>query len=288
MNASPAVYIIILNWNGWKDTLVCIESAKNLDYPNFKIIVVDNASTNDSVQRISDAHPDIKLLLSPANLGFAGGNNIGIEFAIRSGADYVWLLNNDARAASDALTHMVRLAESDGKIGAVGSMILNFSPPHGIQAWGGGRVSFISGRSKHLMESGTLDYVTGASMLLRSTSLQNVGMLDSNFFMYWEDADLCFRLRSSYWKIAVADQSKVYHKDSASLGKTNLLMDIYYNSSAVLFYYKHSRMPIFPIVVGVLGRASKRALKGEYKKISAILKSSVKAFINVNKSDPRE
>ncbi len=95
MTAQPDVTCILLNWNGWRDTVECLKALKECRYRNLTIIVVDNGSTNDSVARIRAAHPDVLLLESGKNLGFAGGNNIGIRYALAQGAEYVWLLNND-------------------------------------------------------------------------------------------------------------------------------------------------------------------------------------------------
>ena len=116
------VCCVVLNWNGWADTLECMGALRECTYPRLTIIVVDNGSTNDSVARIKSAYPDILLLESGSNLGFSGGNNIGIRHALALGADFVWLLNNDTRPAADALDALVEKALSDGGIGAVGSI----------------------------------------------------------------------------------------------------------------------------------------------------------------------
>jgi len=102
LNAPPQVCCVVLNWNGWADTLECLSALKECRYPSLTIIVVDNGSTDDSAARIKSAHPDILVLESGSNLGFSGGNNIGIRHALATGANYVWLLNNDTKPASDA------------------------------------------------------------------------------------------------------------------------------------------------------------------------------------------
>lgn len=268
--SEPLVYVLVLNWNGWQDTVKCIESLKFLTYPNYEIVVLDNASTNDSVARICKAHPDVLLIETGANLGFAGGNNIGIRYALERGAEYIWLLNNDTIVSPDALTAMIEVAESDPKIGAVGSVLYYMNQPEKIQAWGGGRVNLITGRSRHLLALGDLHYITGASMLLRKEALEQVGLLDEGFFMYWEDTDLSFRLLQKGWRLAVAPNSRVLHKESASAKKGSAQQDILYNASAVRFFRRHALLPFFPIALGIGGRILKRLLLGDWKRVRSV------------------
>ncbi|AWR86208.1 glycosyltransferase family 2 protein [Meiothermus taiwanensis] len=264
------VYVIILNWNGWQDTVKCIDSLKSLTYPNYKIVVLDNASTNDSVVRIREAHPDITVIETGANLGFAGGNNVGIRYALEHGAGYIWLLNNDTIASPGALAAMIEVAESDPKIGAVGSVLYYMNQPEKVQAWGGGQVNLLTGRSRHLLAPGDLHYITGASMLLRREALEQVGLLDEGFFMYWEDTDLSFRLRQKGWMITVAPNSRVLHKESASAKKGSSQQDIWYNASAVRFFRRHAMFPFLPITLGVGGRILKRLLLGDWRRVRSV------------------
>ncbi|RMH58292.1 MAG: glycosyltransferase family 2 protein [Deinococcus-Thermus bacterium] len=270
----PTVYIIILNWNGWKDTLACLFSLEDLDYPSYEIVVVDNGSTDNSVEEIRKAYPQITLLETGRNLGFAGGNNLGIRYALEKGANYIWLLNNDTVVAPNALTAMVEIAESNPKIGAVGSVLYYMDQPERVQAWGGGRISLITGRSRHLLSPGELHYITGASLLLRTEALEQVGLLDEGFFMYWEDVDLSLRLQNRGWKLAVASGSRILHKESASVGKRSSLMDEYFNASAVVFFYRHASLPFLPVFLGVGGRLLKRIFKGDWKRALAVIQGA--------------
>ncbi|MDD5760409.1 MAG: glycosyltransferase family 2 protein, partial [Desulfobulbaceae bacterium] len=180
----PLVYIILLNWNGWRDTIACLDSLGNLTYPDFKVIVVDNGSTDESVASIRNAHPAVTLLAAGGNLGFSGGNNVGIRYALESGAEFVWVLNNDTVVTNNALSAMVDMAISDAKIGAVGSVLYFMDAPTVVQAWGGGCVSLWSGISRHRSSPGQLNYITGASILLSMAALNQIGLLDDGFFMY--------------------------------------------------------------------------------------------------------
>ncbi len=126
---APMVYIILLNWNGWKDTVECVESCRKLSYPDVRIVIVDNGSTDGSETRLRERFPDLELIQTGANLGFAGGNNVGIRYALEKGAEYVWLLNNDTIADAEALSALVQAAEDDQTVGMVGSKIVYHDDP---------------------------------------------------------------------------------------------------------------------------------------------------------------
>lgn len=268
------VAVVLLNWNGWRDTVNCIRSLEAMAYPEHRVIVIDNGSTDDSVQQIRSAWPGGTLIESGKNLGFGGGCNIGIQYALEHGAEYIWLLNNDTVVEQDALKTLVEAAENDPRIGAVGSVIYYFDEPTRVQVYGGGRINLWTGVSSHLTTDTPeerIDYLTGASMLLRSRALQETGLFnDRRFFMYWEDADLCFRLRRAGWRLAVASASRIRHKESASLGKTNPVLNIYFNRSAVIFFRLHSVIPGLPVLIGGGGRLLKRLLRGDFAQASAV------------------
>src|SRR5690606_10998851 len=120
---APRVCIVMLNWRCVEDTLRCLESLRNLRYPAYRVMVVDNGSGDDSVVRIAEQFPEVDLVETGANLGFSGGCNVGIRRALEQGADYIWLLNSDTRVDPNALTAMVELAETSPRLGAVGSVI---------------------------------------------------------------------------------------------------------------------------------------------------------------------
>ena len=260
------VYIVILNWNGWRDTIRCLDSLQQLDYASSQIIVVDNGSTDDSCFQIESAHPKIKLLRSDSNLGFGGGCNIGIRYALAHGADFIWLLNNDTVVQSVTLSALVNQMHSDPYNGAVGSVLFYMNNPNAIQAWGGGYVNFLTGRSTHCfspVDPNSLNYLTAASMLLRKEALEEVGIFDEkSFFMYWEDVDLCYRLRNGGWKLDVAPGAKVLHQESGSLGAKNSQLYRYYSASVVQFFKQHSRIPFIPISIAIGGKALKMLLSG--------------------------
>ena len=269
----PRVSIIILNWNGRQDTNGCLQSLQRLRYPNYHIIVVDNGSTDGSVNFLRNLYPWITILETGRNRGFAAGNNVGLRYVCSHPADYVWLLNNDTEVAADALSNMVARAESDPRIGAVGSVLLEKSESHAVQVWGGGRVNFCLGLPKSCTErvhQEKLDYLSGASLLLRWQAVVEVGFLDERFFLYWEDTDLGFRLRAAGRKLSVAEDAFVHHRNSGSLQSQSPLWDFYFTASSVLFFSRHARFPLLPILVGTVGRLVRRALRGEWKNVHAV------------------
>lgn len=272
------VDVVVLNWNGWQDTLACLSSLQNLDYPSFRLLLVDNGSTDGSIEHIRAAMPSLELLPTGVNLGFGGGCNIGLRHALARGADYVWLINSDATVDAGALSALVREAEAHPKVGAVGSVLYEADQPNRVQLWGGGTVNLGLGRAQHRMAAGALDFISGASILLRRAALEEVGLFDQvTFFMYWEDTDLGFRLRKAGWQLAVANDSCVWHKQSASLGKGSPLLDEYFTRSAFRFFKRHAPFPQVAMTL-LLGRMLvKRLLMGHWHRVKSVLKGAIEA-----------
>lgn len=266
------VAIVVLNWNGWRDTLACIASLKKLSYPNVELIVVDNGSSDGSQNQIEAHVPGLKVLQTGSNLGFGGGCNAGIRQALAQGADYVWLINSDATVSAGALTEMVRLADGQALLGAVGSVVYEVDEPDRIQLWGGGQVNLWTGVSRHQVSPGQLDFVSGASILLRREAVEQVGLFeDQIFFMYWEDSDLGFRLRQAGWRLGVAENSRVWHKLSASLGQGSRQLDVYFTQSGVRFLRRYSPVPRLSILMMVGRMVVKRLLLAEFGRARSVL-----------------
>jgi GT2 family glycosyltransferase len=265
------VGVIVLNWNGWRDTLTCLTSLGQMDYGDCTTVVVDNASTDGSVEHIRAAFPALEILQSGANLGFGGGCNVGIRRALEQGAEYVWLINSDATVDRGALAALVEVADQDARLGAVGSVLYEADDPSRVQLWGGGRVNLWLGRSTHCLEPGPLDFVSGASVLLRTAALREVGLFDvERFFMYWEDTDLAFRLRKAGWGLAVAERSKVWHRQSASLGLGSPQLDAYAARSCFRFLRRHAPIPVLSVTLALLRMLAKRVLVGRPDRLRAV------------------
>ena len=272
------VEVVVLNWNGWRDTLACLASLQRLNYSNFGLVVVDNGSTDGSQSYIEAEFPDIQVLQTGANLGFGGGCNAGIRRALEKGSDYVWLINSDATVDENALTEMVRVAECHTSIGAVGSVLYEVDQPEKIQLWGGGKVHFLSGAALRQVRVANLDYVSGASLLLRREAIAQVGLFDDEaYFMYWEDSDLGFRLRKAGWRLAVADQSRVWHKLSASLGQGSCQLDAYFTRSGVRFLRRYSFAPSFSVFAMLMRMLVKRLVMGEFDRARSVYQGYLSA-----------
>jgi len=272
------VTVVVLNWNGWPDTLACIASLKKLNYPNFDMVVVDNGSTDGSQAHIEAHVPDIRVIQTGANLGFGGGCNVGIRKALEQGSDYVWLINSDATADKNSLTELVSLADEQALVGAVGSVLYQTDRPEQVQLWGGGKVNFLFGISRHQMSFAHLDFVSGASVLLRREAIEQVGLFDEQtFFMYWEDSDLGFRLRQAGWQLAVAENSRVWHKLSASLGQGSRQLDAYFTQSGVRFFRRYSPAPAVSIAMMVGRMLLKRLLMADFGRAKSVLNGYLSA-----------
>jgi GT2 family glycosyltransferase len=273
----PFVTIVLLNWNRWRDTLACLTSLQRLSYSRFEILVVDNASDDDSIANLRAVFPQLEILVNPRNLGFSGGCNAGIRKALAKGADYVWLLNNDTVVQNDTLTRMVDAAECDEGIGAVGSVLRYMHNEQCIQAWGGGCVDPLLGIARHHtrpVPPDLLHYINGASMLIRGAALRMVGLLDDRYFLYWEDTDLSYRLRSLGWKLAVASNAAVLHKESGTVGRRSEAFHLHFNESATRFFRRFAPLPFWSILAGTLYRVLGATLHRHWRSIPAILRGT--------------
>lgn len=261
LDSKPRVSCIILNWNGWRHTLECLSALRECTCQPLDIIVVDNASTDESVAKIRGAFPEITLLESPTNGGFAAGNNIGIRYALARGAEYVWLLNNDTKPDRDALAALVAKAVGDENIGAVASVCYFADAPSTIQAWAGSRINLWIGYSRLITTPGrepSIDTLNGTSMLISRAALEDVGLLDEGFFLYWEDTELCLRLRKKGWQIAAAPESHVLHRVNGSTAGNRLVLDRHQTASGLRALRLHSRFPKLSLGLFVAMRFARR------------------------------
>lgn len=250
----PKVSIIVLNWNGREDTIECLDFLKEIDYPNYEIIVVDNGSSDDSVEKIKEyKNQRIKLLTLNSNLGFAGGNNVGIKNALENGADYVLLLNNDTAVEKDFLSHLIQAAEEQEplyskKIGVLGPKIYFYDNPK--QIWfAGGKINRILTKGEmvgygeidrgQFNEIKETDYITGCCLLIKREVIEKIGLMWDGYFLYYEDTDWSLKARQNGWKIIVAPKAKIYHKASRST-KEGSFSYIYYHSRNGLYLAKRN------------------------------------------------
>jgi len=256
------VYVIIVNYNGWPDTVECLRSLFASDYPDVRAIVLDNASQDDSVERLRDEirasalDSRVQLRRCAANLGFAGASNAGLRDALATDPHaYTLLLNNDTRIAPTAVRQMVELAEATPHLGAVGATVLRYAQPDTVEMYAGATVSRATAMVS-LAGSGArrdaprpisiaLDYVSACCLLTNADAVRRVGLLDERFFLYSEDADWGIRMRDAGLTLAWCRAAEVWHKGGGSVVHRSALHDYYMVRAALMLVRKHAR-PFLP------------------------------------------
>ena len=239
----PPVGVVVLNYRGADDTVRCLESLRHVT-PRPTIVVVDNGSADGSVERIRAAAPDVEVIVNAANLGYGRGNNVGIDHLRAHGVEHVWLLNNDTTVEAATLAAMLEVAAGDDRLGAVGCVIHDMAAPERILTWGGGRVGRWTGFTRDAHAAGDrVDYLTGASVLLRVRALEEVGTFDPRYFFTWEDVDLGVRLREHGWGIAVAARARVWHRWGGTAAATSPVRMEHHAAGLVVFMRSHSPLP---------------------------------------------
>jgi GT2 family glycosyltransferase len=245
------VAIILVNWNGKSDTLECLASLRKLDTPDVRVIVVDNGSADGSVETLRSAHPWVEIIALPENLRFAGGNNAGIAHALKLGADYVLLLNNDTFVAPDFVTQMLKRFTSEPACGMVAPKIYYAAVPD-VLWFAGGEISFWTGTMRHIgireIDRGqydtphVIDYATGCCILTSRNVIERIGVLDESFFIYGEDADWSMRVRNAGYHIMYEPRARVWHKVSVSAGGHLSSFKLRHKAlSNLRFFARHAR-----------------------------------------------
>lgn len=338
----PAVAIVILNWNSWKDTLECLESVFRIDYPRYRVIVCDNGSKDGSMDHIREwaegklhaeigddnplrgySHPPVPkpisyvnyernsaesggqpsdkeipliLIQTGDNLGFAGGNNVGLRYAlVRGDFDYVWLLNNDTVIEPTALTPLVKRMQKNSNIGICGSTLLYYHEPDKIQARGGATYNTWLAYSRHIgilhgaSEAADaeaierrMDYVVGASMLVSRSFLYDIGLMNEDYFIYCEEIDWATRGRKKRFELAYALDSIVYHKEGVSAGSSylnkhnkTLSSEYYAIRSRLLFTRKFYPLRLPTVYLNLLARMAIYSWRKRWERVWMIFKLGV-------------
>jgi GT2 family glycosyltransferase len=217
----PRVLIVVLCYNGVGLTLQCLESLHRLEYDLADILIVDNASQDNTAAIVQTRFPDVTVIETGANLGFAAGNNVGLRYALNHNYDYALLLNNDTEIAADTLQSLVSTAEADPTIGIVGPTIYFYDQPSRIWS-AGGVIDWQNGTSRMRDIGQTddsrhgspadVDFVSGCALLCKRSVLKHVGLLDERFFMYYEETEWCVRATRSGFSIVHVPTAHVWHK----------------------------------------------------------------------------
>ena len=336
MNSIPKAACIILNWNGWRDTIECLESIFHLTGCHLRVIVCDNASSDGSVEKIKQwargelaaesANRELSGLISPpvpkpipylelsreqaeagsptsdvnlvliqngANLGFAGGNNVGLRYGLADvNCQFFWLLNNDTVVKADALSALLRYIQQRPEVGLCGSLNLSYHEPSVVQAQGGKTyrrwtarvrvpprltIDHLDSRPEHM------DYVNGAAMLASRQFLDKIGLMDESYFLYFEELDWAMRAAGKF-KLDYARESVIYHKDGASIGsntdrtKRSLLSDKYLSRNRVLFTRRFLPWALPSVLAWVCLAAAYRLCRGDMERAKAMFKWALKGL----------
>lgn len=298
----PEVAIIVLNWNNYEDTAECLESLKEVEYSNYRVIVVDNGSADGSGNRLANEYDWCEFVFNETNRGFPGGVNAGICAAQNHDVDYVLLLNNDAVLDANALQEMVSVGESNDDVGIVGSIILEYD----------GEIVHDAGREFSLC---TLEYanphqgksesslagthevegISGCCMMVKDDVVNQIGVLDDEkFFFGGEDIDYCLRARKAGWHITVQLNAPVYHKVSSTVGSDSGFHKYHRERNKLWLSYIYGGLVS---KIGIIRRTMKnlrymltRISKGETNKAKAVLHSYldfIYSIINKKSEQPR-
>ncbi len=251
--SQPQVAILILNWNGIRDTLETLESVQQLQYSNFEVVLVDNGSTDGSRDAIDAAFPAVRLIASPTNLGVAGGRNLGIEAILqRPDIDYVLILDNDVTVEPSLLDKLVATADGHPEVGILGPIVYFQSDPARIRSDGVAlvfRQVTATSPSKYRLETEArpatvkrVDAINGCCMLVKREVLTKIGLFNTQYFMVNNETEFCYRAVKHGFACAIVSHAKVWHKVSASTGGGYVPGRAYFTGrSTILFLKAHGR-----------------------------------------------
>ena len=276
------VACILVNWNGAEDTLRCLRSLELQTWRALDVLIVDNGSTDGSGEQIAaylkqraESEPiTMTLIETGVNAGFASGNNTGLRAALPLEPCMCWLLNNDTECPPETLAKLMREAEQSPAAGVVGSVLFYAGEPGRVQAWGGGHVWPSVAFTTHFVKARQLrrnDYLTFASVLLRPAMLRQIGLLSEDFFMYFEDVELCLRAQRAGWRLAVAADTAILHRVGASSNATlRPQMESIVTASGMRLIEKQGRWPAAGKLLFVTARLLRRVLLGQWTAAGAV------------------
>jgi GT2 family glycosyltransferase len=256
----PLVYILVLHWRGIENTRRCLTSVKNLGYPNFRTLLVDNGSDTLDGDLLKQEFNEIELLRLDSNRGFSGGCNAGIAYSLEHGGDFVWVLNNDTEVRNDSLSLLVEAASNNKKAAALAAAVLDSVPETSSKTVandksanektipGRGIIDFR--RAKSLLREPPGDdpteceWLAASNLLLRAEAIKGEMVFDDRYFLYFEDTELCYRLNLKGWKCLLVPRARIEHAGGAST--TDNLQhwrSYYYTRNRLLFFSTYATFP---------------------------------------------
>jgi len=279
----PPVIIIIVAWNQLEKTLDCLETVAALNYPDFRVLLVDNGSEPPLAEAISARFPDVTMLRLPANLGFAGGYNAGLRHALECDSRYFLLLNNDTLLRPDVLTKLGAEIERATDIGLVTAKIYYAADPQRIWTVGANLNVFLDLKDGGAGQIDTgqwdeprdIDFAPFCALLIRRDVIEEVGLLDEAFFLYYEDMDYCRRAKAAGWRARLCPAAHVLHDVSASSGGRDSPMERYWMAqSSGRYFRKHGHGPRLLLIVpfrlaSALKMTARLLVQGKHKALHA-------------------
>lgn len=248
----PLVFVILLVWNGYEDTIECIHSLEKISYSNYKILIVDNGSTNSAASILRHTFPQYTILENKKNLGFSAGCNVGIKHALKNNANYVLLLNNDTIVDKNFLNQLVHCSESNTDIGIVSPFIYYADKPKTIWAstlslnlksgW-----PFVD-KYRSQLDNGQFtsiipaELLTGCCVLIKRNVFDKVGLFREEYFLYFEDMDFTLRAKHKNIRMYTVPQSKIWHKVGSSSSKKGTANVRYYFVRNFILFYKYNSL----------------------------------------------
>lgn len=274
--AQPIVACILVNWNNWRDTADCLTSLAAQTYPNLRVLVVDNASTNDSLAQLRAAHPWATYIAHTENAGFPRACNLGARHPLAADAHFLWFLNNDTVAPPDTTSQLVATALANPRAGVVGAVLRYAHNPARIQAWGGGQIDLWSAYNWHYLAPnafGPRSYITFASAFIPRTCFDQLGGMFEGAFMYFEDADFCLRAQRAGWQLAVAPATAILHKEGASNTARSPRLERIVTISGLIFLSRHAPMPVMAQAIFLLSRFAKRLVRRDWPALRTLFQA---------------
>ena len=263
----PSVAIVVLNWNGLPDTLACLRSLRHLRYAKRRVVVVDNGSTDGSLAalRSDGASREFDLVETGRNLGYAGGNNVGIRYALDHGADFVLVLNNDTTVDPMLLDELLAAAERHPRAGCFGPWIFYMHDPDRLwftrSDWSSEASAFTAPDTGRLAsevsdETKSTAYVCGAALFFRASVARQIGFLDERFFLVYEESDWCYRARRAGFECLTVPAARVWHKVGTSFGSEESPLRTYFSTRNRLLWAEKNatRFEWFRILRGAIRR----------------------------------
>lgn len=269
-DTSPTVAVVILSWNSLSDTLECLQSVAAMSYKPARTYLVDNGSTDGSIEIVRQLYPSVRLCRIEANLGVPSGYNVGIQAALADGADYVFILNNDTVLAEDMLGLLIKAAQQNPQCGVFMPLVLYYNSPEVLWSAGARYRRFppaivLIGRGRPADRRDApreIPYAPACGLLIRRETFARVGLFASEYFFFYEDWDLCERIRATGLKILLVPSARMWHKVSRS---TRRFSDVYWRTwgeSSARFYRRFGGPAPVSLVVHLGYLAVRELVKG--------------------------